>query len=398
LCSAALEADNILRKETSVTFSEIQTKFLRAKLKRRHVKTRDANGETLSYIEGWHAIAEANRIFGFEHWDRQTLTPHCHWTVQHSGQTVCFYSTKVRISVRTGDAVTVREGLGTGLGRSPQPELAHDMAIKSAETDATKRALATFGNAFGLALYDSERSQVTRPSRRRRRPEFVVTTLDEMETTSSDPQAFTNEVLRQVDELRAIDDLYAFWALNAASFKSLDKNEDPHAKDLAQRIISSLKERARQIAQDASSGQLISDQPSIIDERSSTSYLLPKEKRFRDREHLAFVATQPCLICGRQPTQAHHLRFAQPRAMALKVSDEFTVPLCTTHHDQLHRCGDERAFWTKNGIQEPLKHAARLWKLSHQKGCETSQQAFDPDTEQEFSEPNLRKRPAKDEK
>lgn len=209
-----------------MTFSEIQTKFLRAKLKRRHVKTRDANDETLSYIEGWHAIAEANRIFGFEQWDRQTLAPHCHWTQQVSGQTVCFYSTKVRVSVRAGDVVTVREGLGTGLGRSSQPELAHDMAIKSAETDATKRALATFGNAFGLALYDPERSQVTRPSRRR--SELVVTSLDGMETAYPDPEAFTNGVLRQVDKLAAIDDLYAFWALNAASFKSLDSAKDYH--------------------------------------------------------------------------------------------------------------------------------------------------------------------------
>ena len=373
-----------------MTFSDIQTKFLRAKLKRRHVKTRDANGETLSYIEGWHAIAEANRIFGFEHWDRQTLTPHCHWTQQQSGQTVCFYSTKVRISVRAGDVVTIREGLGTGLGRSPQPELAHDMAIKSAETDATKRALATFGNAFGLALYDPERSQVTRPSRRR--SELVVTSLDGMETAYPDPEAFTNGVLRQVDKLAAIDDLYAFWALNAASFKSLDGNEDPHSKDLAQRIITSLKDRARQITQETHSTKMNSDQPSISDERTHTSYLLPKEKRFRDREHLQFVATQPCLICGRQPTQAHHVRFAQPRALAMKVSDEFTVPLCTTHHDQLHRSGDERAFWINNGVKEPLKHAARLWKLSHQK-TETSPQEFDPDTEQEFSGPSLRKRP-----
>ncbi|AGK56302.1 hypothetical protein HYPDE_23078 [Hyphomicrobium denitrificans 1NES1] len=373
----------------------MQTKFLRAKLKRRHVKTRDANGETLSYIEGWHAIAEANRIFGFEHWDRQTLSPHCHWTQQQSGQTVCFYSTKVRISVRAGEAVTVREGLGTGLGRSQRPEEAHDMAIKSAETDATKRALATFGNAFGLALYDPERSQVTKPSKFR--SELVVTTLEKQETRFSDAGAFTNYVLRHVDELRAIDDLYAFWALNANSFKALDKNEDPHAKDLAQRIITSLTDRARQITQESQSTRMISDQPSIMDERTTGPYLLPKEKRFRDRAHLEFVAKQPCLICGRQPTQAHHLRFAQPRAMALKVSDEFTVPLCTTHHDQLHRSGDERAFWVRNAVSEPLKHAARLWKLSHHKS-ETPRQAFDPDTEEEFSEPSLRRPPRQDQK
>ena len=84
----------------------------------------------------------------------------------------------------------------------------------------------------------------------------------------------------------------------------------------------------------------------------------------RDPAHLAFVASQPCLICGRRPAQAHHLRFAQPRAMAMKVSDEFTVPVCNTHHDQLHRTGDERAFWARQGFRDPLKYAARLWEAS----------------------------------
>lgn len=207
-----------------MTFSESQTKLLRAKLKRQHVKTREINGETLSYIEGWHAIAEANRIFGFAQWDRQTLSPHCHWALQRSGQTVCFYSTRVRVSVRTGDTVTIREGYGTGFGRSAQPEIAHDAAIKSAETDATKRALATFGNVFGLALYDPKKTQVTSSKKRRRRdlkPELVVVSLDGKECGFTDPTAFTQEVLRQAEELETIDDLYAFWALNASTMKIL---------------------------------------------------------------------------------------------------------------------------------------------------------------------------------
>ena len=149
-------------EEVSVAFTELQIKSLKAKLKRRHVKVRDSGGMALSYIEGWHAIAEANRIFRFENWDRQTLTPTCHWTKQQNGETLCFYSTKVRITVRAGNTDAVREGVGTGFGRSSQPEIAHDIALKSAETDATKRALATFGNSFGLALYDPDRAQVTK--------------------------------------------------------------------------------------------------------------------------------------------------------------------------------------------------------------------------------------------
>ena len=149
-----------------MTLTEPQTKSLKAKLKSRHVKVRKSCGASLSYVEGWHAIAGANRIFGFDSWDRQTLAPRCHWTHLQYGQTVCFYSTKVRITMRAGDTMTMREGIGTGFGRAPQPELAHDMALKAAETDATKRALATFGNPFGLALYDRDQARVTKPRRR----------------------------------------------------------------------------------------------------------------------------------------------------------------------------------------------------------------------------------------
>ena len=76
-----------------------------------------------------------------------------------------------------------------------------------------------------------------------------------------------------------------------------------------------------------------------------SALLINKERRHRDKRHLQFVATQPCLICGRSPSDAHHLRFAQPRAMGRKVSDEFTVPLCRVHHRQIHSVGDERAWW-----------------------------------------------------
>ena len=68
---------------------------------------------------------------------------------------------------------------------------------------------------------------------------------------------------------------------------------------------------------------------------------IAEPKRLRDKAHLKFVASQPCLVCGRQPSDPHHLRFAQPRAIGLKVSDEFTVPLCRGHHRQLHQAGNE---------------------------------------------------------
>ena len=90
----------------------------------------------------------------------------------------------------------------------------------------------------------------------------------------------------------------------------------------------------------------------------------PEPRRVRDREHVKFVAGQPCLVCGRRPADPHHLRFAQSRALGRKVSDEFTVPLCRGHHRELHRCGDEAAWWGKVGV-EPLRVANALWRETH---------------------------------
>jgi hypothetical protein len=89
--------------------------------------------------------------------------------------------------------------------------------------------------------------------------------------------------------------------------------------------------------------------------------VLAKEFRHRDKEHRKFVSLQPCVVCGRSPADAHHLRFAQPRALGMKVSDEFTVPVCRAHHRELHRIGDERKWWGNLKI-EPLAIALSLWQ------------------------------------
>ena len=91
---------------------------------------------------------------------------------------------------------------------------------------------------------------------------------------------------------------------------------------------------------------------------------LPEPRRLRDREHVKFVAKQPCLICGRTPCDAHHLRFAQHPALGRKVSDEFTVPLCRGHHRELHRRGHEADWWRKVGI-DPTVPARVLWLQTH---------------------------------
>jgi hypothetical protein len=95
-----------------------------------------------------------------------------------------------------------------------------------------------------------------------------------------------------------------------------------------------------------------------------TGLALPATRRIRDREHVRSVAKQPCLVCGRRPADAHHLRFAQSRALGRKVSDEFTIPLCRGHHREVHHCGDESAWWEKVGI-DPSANARALWLKSH---------------------------------
>ena len=119
--------------------------------------------------------------------------------------------------------------------------------------------------------------------------------------------------------------------------------------------------------------------PAKIDKSQLT---IAEPKRLRDKAHLKFVASQPCLVCGRQPSDPHHLRFAQPRAIGLKVSDEFTVPLCRGHHRQLHQAGNEVAWWEKLNINA-LEIAERLWKETRQQeNARTNQSRTAPEMSQ----------------
>lgn len=135
-----------------MSFSTNQITELSKPLDRTNVSTRKGGAnKKLSYIEGWHAIAEANRIFGFGGWTSETLHMEC----------VCVegtvsYIAKVRVTI---DGVS-REGWGAGHGRMLSLGEKHESAVKEAETDARKRALMTFGNQFGLALYDKEQTNV----------------------------------------------------------------------------------------------------------------------------------------------------------------------------------------------------------------------------------------------
>ena len=148
-------------------FSTRQIALLSAPRDRVNVRQRDQGRSRVSYLEGWQVIAEANRIFGFDGWERSTLISRC--VAEHerpvgrerkSGWGIT-YIARVRITITAGNRTLIREGSGAGHGIDMDQGLAHESALKEAETDATKRALMTFGNPFGLALYDKQQRQVS---------------------------------------------------------------------------------------------------------------------------------------------------------------------------------------------------------------------------------------------
>lgn len=148
------------------------------------IRTRMEGGKPLSYLEGWFVIAEANRIFGTENWDRITLTTQCVWQGRLDGHPACAYTARVRLCLRAGCASTVREGSGFGLATGTNPGEAHGQALKAAETDATKRALATLGAPFGLMLYDQHGKQTAAPVS----TEPTSETRERHQTLKGDPQ------------------------------------------------------------------------------------------------------------------------------------------------------------------------------------------------------------------
>jgi Protein of unknown function (DUF968) len=133
-------------------------------------------------------------------------------------------------------------------------------------------------------------------------------------------------------------------------------------------LVAALKAKARSLGLARNGATL--EVPENANGEAQAALAFPKEKRLRNKEHLKFVAQLACLVCGRMPSHAHLIRYAQTRALGLKVSDEFTVPLCSVHHDEIHRTGDERAWWARRQI-DPLKVAAELWTSTHARTATT---------------------------
>jgi hypothetical protein len=173
----------------------------------------------------------------------------------------------------------------------------------------------------------------------------------------------------------SIESLFDIWEKNVATVRALNASRKKLGldADFATNLVAHLKSCAVALVKTgndatnigrttdstaANVGQPTKERPRI----DKSALTIGEPKRIRSKEHLRFVARQPCLICGRTPSHAHHIRYAQPRGLSLKVSDEFTVPLCAIHHSENHATGDERGWWENHEI-DPLVVARSLWHL-----------------------------------
>jgi hypothetical protein len=152
------------------------------------------------------------------------------------------------------------------------------------------------------------------------------------------------------------------WAKDSLARKNTLLEEDARIIEAAYQKATQKASFAADTSAESSSREVATDEQT--QDTGARDLAIPKEPtRKRSKEHLLFVREQPCLICKQSPSDAHHLKFAQPRTLGRKVSDEFTVPLCRSHHQDLHRHGNERAWWADIKMT-PLSIAKDLWEAS----------------------------------
>jgi hypothetical protein len=235
---------------------------------------------------------------------------------------------------RMGAALTYarRYALFTLVGIAGEDDLdAPDLIVSSTPPPQTEEPFVRKANGrpnCGPAHRDKGFSA----GRRQHNPVHPKQLLDPNESS-----ALRDQLVGQVNKLRSGEEA-ATWGLQALAAKNTCSVKRSHMKD---------RDKKRRLTG--------------IDK---TVLTLPTARRIRDREHVKSVAKQACLVCGRRPADAHHLRFAQPPALGRKVSDEFTIPLCRGHHREVHRCGDEAVWWSKTRI-DPSATARALWLRSH---------------------------------
>jgi hypothetical protein len=194
---------------------------------------------------------------------------------------------------------------------------------------------------------------------------------------TTEPSAtLRHQLVAEIHELKDGDDL-ALWAHRRLPAKNTLTADDARAVEAAYQTVMDATNRDDQDQlgevpgptpepRSTNSENGAANSPADGQPPSTPEIISPLRKpvRRRNKVHLAFVAAQPCLVCQRSPCDAHHLKFAQPRTLGRKVSDEFTVPLCREHHRDLHRHGNEIAWWANVQIA-PIEAAKELWQTTN---------------------------------
>jgi hypothetical protein len=208
-------------------------------------------------------------------------------------------------------------------------------------------------------------SRASRPAEMRKKPSVAGTAprLDEEQSAQ-----LRNQLIAEIERIDSADEA-AIWAQRKLGTKNTLMPGDASAVEgaFAERLASleqgpidpSIAQNDDRPDGSEAGRPGAAEAPLTLSDGESRP-VLQKGIRLRDKEHRKSVASMPCLVCGRSPSDPHHLRFAQPRALGRRISDEFTVPLCRVHHRELHRRGDEAAWWQANKI-DPIPLALRLW-------------------------------------
>ena len=210
--------------------------------------------------------------------------------------------------------------------------------------------------------------------------------------------ALREKLLVEVGNIPSAD-VAADWAREALSAKnSLTANDAKLVEEAFEQRLSELSSpEAAAVPNDESPGaqtpepqvKATTESPYPVKAKGidKSTLTISAPRRYRNRAHLRYVAQQACLLCGRKPSDPHHLGFTQPRALGRKVSDEFAVPLCRGHHRAVHRSRDERAWWKQAGIN-PIKVARRLWKETRGMGQQQSERTASSRRDAAAASPN----------
>jgi hypothetical protein len=177
-------------------------------------------------------------------------------------------------------------------------------------------------------------------------------------------QILRRQLMSELDQLGEPEALAA-WAHRSLPLKNQLSLADAQEVEVAfEKRLSELGDPVSALLPESQKTSAPDRPPQQTEHGAEVVTVISKPARDRNREHLKFVAAQPCLVCGRAPSDPHHIKFAEQRAMGRKVSDRFTVPICRLHHRELHRRGNERAWWESQGV-DPLPVAANLWAKTH---------------------------------